>query len=300
MMVSNAWPGLEVRHLAALVAVAEELSFSRAADRLGYTQSGVSQQIAALERIVGTPLFERPGGPRRVALTEAGALLRAHAEALLSRVGAAEADLRALVAGEGGTLRVGTFQSTGTRVLPDVLQRFRLRWPDVTVSLLEATDCHDLLALVEAGELDLAFTERPDTDGPFTVTALLDDAFVFVCARGADQAVLPAISLDEVARLPLIGNRNDRCQANIEDTFRSTSVRPTFVFRSDDNATVQACIAAGLGVGLLPWLTVEPSDPAVAVVPVDPAPPPRQLAVVSHEARRLGPAAEAFVALALT
>ncbi len=296
---SGGWAGLEVRHLAALVAVAEEQSFSRAADRLGYTQSAVSQQIATLERIVGTPLFDRPGGPRRISLTEAGALLRDHAQSVLDRVGVAEADLRALAAGEGGTLRVGTFQSIGTRVLPEVLQRFRRRWPEVTVSLLEALDWYDLLALVEAGELDVAFAAEPVGDGPFVVTPLLEDAFVFVCAAGAPEAALDVIDIDQVARQPLVGPRNDTCHAVDVLNFRLAEHEPDYVFLSDDNATVQGCIAAGLGVGLLPWLTVDATDPAIAVVPVEGAPVPRSLVAVTHSARRPGRAGTGFVELAV-
>src|SRR5215218_6670220 len=96
--------GVELRHLVALQAVAREGSFGRAARSLGYTQSAVSQQIAALERIVGERLLERPGGPRRVSLTEAGELLLRHAEAIVARLSAAQADLAALAEGAAGPL----------------------------------------------------------------------------------------------------------------------------------------------------------------------------------------------------
>src|SRR5687767_6833676 len=105
------WLGVELRHLAALQAIAEEGSFGRAAQRLGYTQSAVSQQLATLERIVGERLVERPGGPRPVSLTAAGELLVRHAEAIVARLEAAQADFEALAAGEAGALRVGTYQS---------------------------------------------------------------------------------------------------------------------------------------------------------------------------------------------
>ena len=107
------WLGVEIRHLAALEAVASEGSFGRAATGSGYTQSAVSQQIATLERIVGEKLIERPGGPRAVSLTEAGELLLRHAEAIVHRLDAARADIAALRAGETGSLRVGTYQSVG-------------------------------------------------------------------------------------------------------------------------------------------------------------------------------------------
>jgi len=100
-----AWSGLEMRHLLALVAVVETGTFSGAAERLGYTQSAVSQQVGTLERLVGTPLFERPGGRRPVRLTTAGEMLLTHARAVLARVSSAAADLRALASGEQGELR---------------------------------------------------------------------------------------------------------------------------------------------------------------------------------------------------
>src|SRR5437762_7467375 len=116
--------GLELRHLAALEAVGRTSSFGRAARELGYTQSAVSQQIAALERIVGQRLVERPGGPKPVSLTEAGRLLQTHADAIAARVAAAQADLTALGEGQAGTLRVGVFQSVGQRILPELMRRY--------------------------------------------------------------------------------------------------------------------------------------------------------------------------------
>src|SRR3954468_10792122 len=125
--------GVELRHLLALQAIAEHGSFGRAARALGYTQSAISQQIAALERAIGEKLNEPPGGPRPVSLTEAGQLLLRHAEAIVARMKAAQADLHALRAGEAGTLRIGTFQSAGARVLPEVMRRFTTQWPQIEV-----------------------------------------------------------------------------------------------------------------------------------------------------------------------
>src|ERR1700755_2042729 len=111
----DSWLGVELRHFAALQPLASESSFGRAAVKLGYTQSAVSQQIATLERIVGEKLVERPGGPRPGTLTEAGQLLLRHARVIVSRLQAAQSDLAALSAGEAGSLRVGIFQSVGAK-----------------------------------------------------------------------------------------------------------------------------------------------------------------------------------------
>ena len=159
-MSADGLVGVEARHLAALQAVAEERSFSRAAERLGYAQSAVSQQIAALERAVGLKLVERPGGPRPVSLTEAGEVVLRHADRLLARLGALRADLDQLVAGESGRIRVGTFQSAGARILPGVIREFRSRWPEVRVEIREELDESLLLDGVAAGALDLTFASR--------------------------------------------------------------------------------------------------------------------------------------------
>ena len=100
-MEPDRWLGVEVRHFAALEAVAREGSFGRAAESLGYTQSAISQQIQTLERLVGERLLERPGGPRAVSLTEAGRLLLRHAEAIVARLHAAQADMAALAQRRG-------------------------------------------------------------------------------------------------------------------------------------------------------------------------------------------------------
>src|SRR5258707_11576717 len=117
-MEPNRWLGIEIRHFAALQAIASQGSFGRAAEELGYTQSAISQQIATLERIVGERLVERPGGSRPVSLTEAGEVLLRHASGITARLAAAQADIAALSAGTAGSLKIGTYQSVGARVLP--------------------------------------------------------------------------------------------------------------------------------------------------------------------------------------
>jgi len=107
---------LDVRRLRVLQEVAEQGSFSAAAESLAYTQSAVSQQIAALERESGTTLVDR--GPRGIRLTDAGRALVQHAEDILCRLGAAEAELEAIAGLRGGRVRLGSFASAGATVMP--------------------------------------------------------------------------------------------------------------------------------------------------------------------------------------
>src|SRR5207247_2475443 len=257
-MESDSWLGVELRHFLALEAVAREGSFGRAATALGYTQSAVSQQIATLERIVGHRLIERPGGPKPVSLTEAGSLLLTHAGAIAARVAAAQADLTALGEGQSGTLRVGVFQSVGQRILPEVMRRFFAAWPQVSVTLTESADDHELLGLVERGEVDLTFADLPLTAGPFGSVELLRDPYVLVVPSGSPLAQRESPpTWKEMAELDLIGHKHCRSLAQLESDAR----RPLkFVFRSDHNQTVQALVASGVGYALVPRLTVDPDD----------------------------------------
>ncbi len=292
----SAWSGLELRHLLALVAVVEAGTFSAAAERLGYTQSAVSQQIGTLERMVGAPLFERPGGRRLVQLTVAGEMLLTHARAVIARVSAAAADLRALASGEQGVLRVGTLPSVGTKVLPRLLGTFRTEWPGVQIVLRESRECADLIHAVETGDIDVTFIDvGPYDTGSLHVRRLLDDPMVLVAPAGSPEAGRRTVSIDDAAHLPMIGTRNPGCRQIIDDAFRQAAVLPTYVFRSDDNPTIQGLIGSGLAYAVLPLLTVDENDPNVAVIPIRPEPPPRRLGIAWHPERRPSVALLPFV-----
>src|SRR5262245_2635718 len=298
-MAPDNWLGLELRHLIALKAIADEGTFGRAARRLGYTQSAISQQIAMLERIVGRRLIDRPGGPRPVSLTEAGDLLLRHADAIAARLQAAQADLAALDAGDAGPLRIGTYQSVGARVLPELLREFCGEWPQVEVTLQESADDRDLLELVERGGLDLSFVVLPLDPGPCEALELFRDPYVLVVPAGSQLASRDrSPSLRELLDHPLISNRTCRTTQRVEDRLRHAGREPNIAFRSDDNGTVQGLVAAGVGIAIVPRLTVDETDPAVQVVELGDRVPPRLVGIAWHRDRRRTRAAEAFVELA--
>ena len=295
-MERDQWLGVELRHLAALDAVARTRSFGAAARELGYTQSAISQQIAHLEQIVGQRLFERPGGPRRVQLTEACELLLRHADAIVARLDAARADMAALSEGAAGTLRVGIYQSVGARLLPAVLRRFRVAFPKVAVRVSEENDAADLLRLLEHGELDLTFADLPLPDGPFEWAELLQDPYFLLVSASSELAALDtAPSLREVGSMPLIGRRA------VDEPERFLAGRAPeldVVFRTDDNGTLAAVVAAGLGAAIVPRLVVNPRNRDVVLLPFGSRIPPRTIVVAWHRDRYRSQAAEAFLALA--
>lgn len=290
MRNTDGWEALEVRHLRAFLAVARQRSFSSAARELGHPQSAVSQQLSALERIVGAPLFTRsPGGRRPIELTEAGEALVAHAEALLARTRAARADVDTVVSGEHGTLRIATIQGVGARILPDALARFRAAHPSVNVEIQEATSLQQLVDAVESGAVDIGFAALPTPPGPFLTRELLADPYVLITPAGSDVH-----SLRDLDGRRLLGIRGCKNELLIEQHLLAEGIVPSACERFDDNALIQALVAAGEGAAVVPRLTIDPADPRIAIQSV-PDLPPRHLTAITHSERRLPVATMWFI-----
>jgi DNA-binding transcriptional LysR family regulator len=293
---TEAWIGIELRHLAALEAVVEEASFNRAARRLGYTQSAVSQQIAALERAVGQKLVERRGRARPVAPTEAGTRLLEHVRAISSRLGAAQDDLAALASGQQGLLRIGIYPSIGASLFPTVLQGFSKAWADVSIELTEAVADPELFRLLERESIDLAFVVLPPESAQFDYVELVRDPYVLVASPRSPLALRGAQpQLGDLQGLPVVCFNNCRSCDEILSFIRGRGIEPEIVLRSDDAGTVQGLVRAGFGYGLLPSLAVDPGDATLVQLPLGDQLPARRSGLAWL--RRSSPtgAAEAFV-----
>jgi DNA-binding transcriptional LysR family regulator len=297
-VLPEALSDVSLRQLLSFRAVADQGSFHGAADALDYTQSAVSQHVMALEGALGVRLFDRGRGRRVVELTEAGRLLLRHVETITDRLAAARADLLAYAAGEIGTLRVGVYQSVGTRILPAVIARFTEAWPGVEVRLVEAASDEGLMEMVQPGLLDLTFGVLPLPEGPYEGVELLRDPFVLVAAAASPLAALDHVpSLQLIGEQRLIGFRSCRSTKWLEGHLRANGHEPNFVFRSEDNGTVQAMASSGLGTAVVPLLAVDRSDPTVTIIPTDLE--PRRIALMWHRDRYRSPASRAFVEIAL-
>lgn len=292
--------GLEIRHLTTLDAVARHLSFNHAAEELGYTPSAISQQVAAIERLVGTRVFERSRGPRPITLTEPGRVLLGHAHAVLARMEAAAADVDALTQGAVGELRVGTYQSIATRLLPSLLAEFRQAWPRIEVTLFESGSHDEIDGMVERGVLDLAFTVSPTT--PDRVTAeepLLRDPYVLVLPSEHPLAYSDdPMTLKQLGEVDLLGYRVCRAHAQVEQYLEANGVEPRVVFRAEDNALLQRLAVAGIGAAIMPLLAIDPNLDGMEVRDLSGVLPDRQIGLVSHRDRYRSPAQLAFVELA--
>jgi len=295
------WLGVEVRHLAALRAVADEGTFGAAALKLGYAQSAISQQIAALERHVGRRLFDRPGGSRPVALTRAGELLLGHAESIMTRLSAARIDLESIADDDlGTTIRVGAYQSVAAAILPLILQELGADPDEVQFDLTESNDDRVLLELLERGELDVAFTELPLPEGPLEAVRLLDDPYVLVVHDEHPYATLGReLTLDEVAGIPLITCKRNSGESRLDEAFALHGLSPRFVQKVEDTGTLHAFVAAGLGGGLLPRLAADVDGKPLVALPIESKLPHRVVAIAWHRDRLRTCTAGMFVDLAI-
>jgi len=236
-------------------------------------------------------LLERPGGRRPVIPTPAGERVLRHARRVLDQIGATEADLADLATGDAGTVSLGTFQSASRRLLPDALRRLRTTHPGIEVRLDETPDLEQLGRLA-TGQIDLAFVLLP-VDGPFDTRELVHDPFMFITARKSPRSDDRLPSLAELAHLPLISWQ--RAPFVLEALLESRGHHPHVVLRSDDSATVQGLVAAGLGSAVLPSFALDLPDPRLVVIDAGRHVPPRRIGLAWHRDRVPAPAILALI-----
>jgi DNA-binding transcriptional LysR family regulator len=292
------WIGLELRHLAALRAIADEGSFKGAARLLGYTPSAISQQIASLERIVGTEVVAREQGRKALGPTEAGRILLSHLDAIVARLNAAKVDVEELERGTAGHMRIGAYESVGVRILPEVMRRFLESHPKMRIEVVDASIDLDLLRSLERGVLDLAFTTPPIPAGPFESRTVLHDPWVLVAQKGSEHVDRGAPrSPGELSGLPLIGFRSARAIDRYIEPLRATGVALDIALRSDHSRVIHEFVAAGLGVALMPLLAVNIHDPRTDVIDLADLIPPREIAIAWHTDRGMTAPVEEFAGL---
>jgi DNA-binding transcriptional LysR family regulator len=271
---------LDVKRMRVLREVAARGSFSAAAEALSYTQSAISQQISALEREAGVQLVERTA--RGVRLTEAGRILVRHADAILARLGDAEAELEALAGLRAGRVRVASFPSAGATVMPKAIGCFRERHPAVEVALVPA-EPEDGLALLRGGEVDLALTIEPTfqpvcQDG-LERTHLLDDPLYVALPAAHPLARKPDLALEDLADEPWILGSTTNCPDTsiFLRACQTAGFEPRIAFHSDDYFAIQGFVAAGVGASLIPDLALVTVRDDLAIRSLGEHPPVRRI-----------------------
>jgi DNA-binding transcriptional LysR family regulator len=285
---------IELRHLAAMAAIAEEGSFGRAAARLGYTQSTVSQQVAALERSVGGPVFDRPGGPKPVRITPLGSVVLAHGRELLAKAEALTDAVDRFKAGDG-RIDIGTFQSVSNVILPSVVRRLRDEYPNCDIRLSEEEPERP-----QIGELDLLFYDGT-VDGDVERVKLLDDPYRLVAAVGTFPE--GAVSLQRLDKQPIVAWPLTCDQPGMEQALARGGARPQVVFRTAVNDTLLSMVRAGLGSAVLPWLAIRgadvQADERLSVHELRPSVPPRAIYLHWRASRTHSPLARRAIEISI-
>lgn len=274
---------MDAKRLLIFGTVARIGSLAAAARDLGWTQPAVSQHVRALERELRVPLVVRSA--RGIVVTEAGAVLLGHADALAARLRAADAEMAALADSTAGSVRLATFPTAGATLVPAALQAMDARTPGLEVRLVDA-EPPQALELLERGDVDAALVFRYDDEPAPGGASLVHHAL------GEDRlrAVLPsAHPLAGRSRLGLADLADERwvggcpqCSEHLLRVCARAAFVPDVRHSTDDYVIVQSLVAQGLAVALLPELALlSVRNPGVAVLDVADA-GTRRLFLVHH------------------
>ena len=288
---------LNVNRLRILIEVAGRGSFSAAADALSYTQSAVSQQIAALEAETGVTLLERL--PRGVRLTPAGQVLLSYAEGIIARLHAAEAEMAAIAGLRGGQLRMASFPTAGATLMPLAIAIFRAQHPEVELSLAEG-EPEEIAPRLSAGEFDIAllfeFEGTSQSLGPeLSRLGLFEDPMFLALPADHALAHRRTLRLENLrAEAWIQTSASSPCARHVVRSCHAAGFEPIVSFESDDYQTVQGLVAAGVGVALIPKLALAGAREDIAIRALSPASPVREVVAATPDGTRLTAAAAAM------
>jgi molybdate transport repressor ModE-like protein len=279
------------RRMNLLAEVARCGSITAAAQALSYTPSAVSQQIARLEREIGQPLLERHA--RGITLTEAGRIVVMHAENIDREMDAARSELDDLAGLRVGSVRLATFPTAAAALLPPVVAAFRSAHPAVHLSVRCAL-IGGLNELVDRREVDLALMWEYDwcpIDKPnVEIVHLANDPICLVLSRTHRLAHHQSIELSTLADESWIV-RNDHSVADmLVRNCRAVGFSPTIVYEASDYQEIQAMVAMGLGIALVPRLALVNVREDVVTVQPGPTPNERHVVLAHFGERTMTPA----------
>ena len=259
--------------------MAEARSVSRAAERLGYTQSAVSQQIRALERIVGVELLVRAPGARHVELTDAGHRLLAHAAVIREQLVAAHRELSAYAEALHDVVRLGAVPSAARVAVAPLARELRTQVPGVVLEVEESYRSDTLLERLVAGDLDLVLAPIVDDVPGLEVTELFRDGYVLLVAAGDPLAELdrPLEAADLAGRALVSKDCGTPSQRALAAALAELDLDGATAVRAHDGDTVRELVAQGVGIAVLPRLLVDETNPATRALPFDHLLPPRRL-----------------------
>jgi DNA-binding transcriptional LysR family regulator len=285
---------MELRQLEYFVAVAEEANFTRAAERVNISQSGVSAQIRQLERELGHDLFDRSG--RSVRLTGMGTAVLPYARAALEAVDGARLTVDQLAGLVHGQVNVGMVSGCALPVLAELLAEFHGRYPGVAIALTEGGSDQMVSSLLD-GQLDLALIGSAGAPAPgIEVEVVVDEALVAVVGRDHPLAARRTMSIRDLRGQPLVClPRGTGVRTALDAACAAAGFEPRIVFEASALPMVAGLAGLGLGVAVLPTSTAQAHRPALHVVQVGRRPMRSRLELAWSAAPATNPAARVLI-----
>jgi len=286
---------LDLGQLEAFVQVANQRSFSRAAEALFLTQPSVTARIQSLERDLGERLFERSG--RGIRLTEVGECFLPHAERVLQALNAGRDAIESLRNLQSGSLVLASATTVSTYILPGLLKTFRARYPRIEVSVRTGRSEQVLQMMLQdeaqVGLVRAVYHQDIETRG------LIEDELVLVANAEHELAGAGSVTVEQLGDHPFIFfDRNSSYYSLAQGIFRQHGVVPRTQMELDSMEATKKMVEEGLGIAMLPKIALERELAAgiLKVIEIADMPnPTRQIALISRKSRPLGPVAQAFV-----
>lgn len=288
---------MESRHLQTFLTVVEAGSFTKAALKLGYAQSSVTAQIQALETELEVPLFDRIA--KKIILTDAGRRLLPYAQELSKMHNMAKDALRSQEE-LAGTLSIGAPESLAAFRLPGIIREYRQRFPKVKI-ILRPGLCWEMNEMVRSGELDMAFLLQPEAnDRDLHREVLIEEKMALIAQTGHPLALLPRVEASHLKDETILYTEPGCTYRNLfEQELNSHGIFPDMRLEFWSIEAIKQCVMAGLGVSLLPLITVrqELIDRKLERLVWNDQPQQLATQVVYHERKWKSPALEEFLAI---
>lgn len=289
---------MDFDQLETFLAVARDLSFSRAAEKRFRTQPAISAQIRALEDEVGAKLFDRSGG--KVALTAAGKAFQKYAEESLEGRRVIINQLNEMARVPRGEIVVGANEATCLHILPEVFADFKKQYPDVAITINRAERAKILEQIVD-NSVDFGVVSMPVTDTRFTVVPIHRDELVVIAAAKHAIAKLKSIEIADVVKFPLLLPKIGRTRDAIDALFHDRKLKPNVSMELDSSELLKRFVAADVGVGFIARSNVveDVKAGALAAIGMADAQIRRDLGLVFRKDKALSRAALAFIDIAV-
>ena len=256
-------PNLKISQLRALVAVAHHKNFSNAALELNVSQSGISHSIAALEEELGVQLLHR--GRYGAHLTPVGEQICQHAETILSGVSDIITEAQQAKGLHGGSVRVATFRSLATNIIPQILVKFRSQFPNIKVTIIEFEEASELEQALRDRKADLGLCDLIHPHDFETFELLRDEYVVLLPPNTIISEETEELTWEQLAKFPLILPNSQSCSKHINPYLKQKQVPLEIGYRIRGDSTMISLVQQGLGAAILPRLAAEPIPEAIQI-----------------------------------